>query len=278
MKIGAKLIFGFLIIALLIVVVGYIGVNSNKNVQKEFNKVSEQTLPALRVVEDLRFAGLRIVASTSEFGFMAAEKQGTAAAVEEKELIKEGKESFDNAFRRYEDLVNKFFPDEREFLENIRNEGQTLKEKSDKIIELKERGVSGQEVLQAKEEFEEAEQAFLGAVEGAIEHESEEFEERNNELDNSISATKNSIVYISAITLLAALAIGLFVSRSISSPIRNLTKAINDISTGQLDVEVKGKERKDEIGELARAFDRTIVSLKLAMKKAKPEEKEEKKK
>ena len=60
---------------------------------------------------------------------------------------------------------------------------------------------------------------------------------------------------------------GLYLSRFISKPIQQLTKTIEDISMGKLDTEIKGKERKDEIGDLARAFERTIVSLKLAMRK-----------
>lgn len=280
MKIGAKLIFGFLAVALLIVIVGYIGVNSSSNVQREFNKVSEQTLPAFRAVEDLRLAGLRIVASTSEFGFISAEKQGAAGLAEEKELIKEGKESFDNAFKQYENLVNKFFPDEKEFLENIRNAGQVLKDRSDKVAGLKEKGISGQEVLQAKKEFEDAEQAFLEDINKVIAHETEEYKKRDMEVNDSISGTKSSIIFISAITLLIAIALGFFTSRSISNPITKLTKVINEISTGQLDAEMQGKERNDEIGDLARAFDRTVVSLKLAMKKASKseQEKEDKKK
>jgi len=51
-------------------------------------------------------------------------------------------------------------------------------------------------------------------------------------------------------------------------PIYKLTKVVNDISTGQLDSKIDPTmlESADEIGGLARAFDRTIVSLKLAMK------------
>ena len=61
--------------------------------------------------------------------------------------------------------------------------------------------------------------------------------------------------------------LGISIMRSVLTPIKELTQTIEDISTGKLDVEVKGKERDDEIGKLAQAFDRTIVSLKLAMKK-----------
>ncbi len=61
--------------------------------------------------------------------------------------------------------------------------------------------------------------------------------------------------------------LGFVFSATISRPIKKLTKTIEDISLGKMDTEVEGKERKDEIGDLARAFDRTIVSLKLAKRR-----------
>ncbi len=52
-------------------------------------------------------------------------------------------------------------------------------------------------------------------------------------------------------------------------PVEKITKTIESISLGKVDVTVEGTEREDEIGSLAKAFDRTIVSLRLAMKKIK---------
>jgi methyl-accepting chemotaxis protein len=80
-------------------------------------------------------------------------------------------------------------------------------------------------------------------------------------------------IFISIIAILLILKL----SYSISNPIKKLTKNIEDISMGKLDVEIdpKLKESKDEIGDLAKAFDRTIVSLKLAMKQVNSSKKEE---
>jgi len=85
--------------------------------------------------------------------------------------------------------------------------------------------------------------------------------------------TSKLIIYsivVACISFIIALVLGVFLSNSISRPIRELTDIIENISTGKLDVEInpKLKESKDEIGKLAQAFDRTIVSLKLAMKQS----------
>ena len=79
-----------------------------------------------------------------------------------------------------------------------------------------------------------------------------------------------SVGVITLSTILAVVA-GIYLSKRITNPIKKLTKNIEDISMGKLDVDIdpKIKNSQDEIGALARAFDRTIVSLKMAMRKTK---------
>ncbi|OGG11989.1 hypothetical protein A2Z00_02065 [Candidatus Gottesmanbacteria bacterium RBG_13_45_10] len=71
------------------------------------------------------------------------------------------------------------------------------------------------------------------------------------------------------LNLLAVVIISTYITRFlILIPIQQLTKVVNDISTGKLDSKIDPRllESKGEIGDLARAFDRTVVSLKLAMR------------
>jgi nitrogen fixation/metabolism regulation signal transduction histidine kinase len=69
------------------------------------------------------------------------------------------------------------------------------------------------------------------------------------------------------LTVLASVAVSVAFANYITTPIKRLTKAIEEISTGNTNVQITDKDREDEIGDLARAFDRTMVSLKLAMRK-----------
>ncbi|MBU1032387.1 MAG: HAMP domain-containing protein [Patescibacteria group bacterium] len=65
------------------------------------------------------------------------------------------------------------------------------------------------------------------------------------------------------------LAVGIVIistAKSIADPINKLTEMTDDISRGKLDVRLESIEGKDEIGDLARAFDRILISLKLAMR------------
>jgi len=67
------------------------------------------------------------------------------------------------------------------------------------------------------------------------------------------------------ITLILAALVALIIAKSISDPIKNLTTIAESISKGKLDVKIKELDGNDEIGALSRAFERIMVSMKIAM-------------
>ncbi len=263
MKVALKLIVGFLVVSLLVGVAGYIGISATEQIHHEFDKVVEETTPLKAALEDVRFAGLRIVSSTSEFALIKSETQGQGQGQEELELVREGKELYNTNFGNYENLVNKFFPEESELAENIRIAGQKLIEKSDEIIELKEKGVSGLEVLEAKKEFEGVETNFLNAVNTAIVHENEELIIRQQDVSLSIINSTNIILIVSAFIIAIGIIMGVFISRSISRPINKLRNVTNEISKGNLDVKIP-ISGNDEISQLATDVRNMENSLKEA--------------
>lgn len=69
------------------------------------------------------------------------------------------------------------------------------------------------------------------------------------------------------LVVLAVAFVSLLVTESFLAPIRDLTDVTRAISFGNLKavIDPETLTKKDEIGDLGRAFDRTVVSLKLAM-------------
>lgn len=101
-----------------------------------------------------------------------------------------------------------------------------------------------------------------------------ELREENNVLLHYVF----NITFLLIVLGIVIVALGSFIIFSkIITPIIRLTKIIEDVSMGKLAAEIGGKERKDEIGDLARAFERTMVSMKMAMKRMGAEKKEEEK-
>lgn len=70
-------------------------------------------------------------------------------------------------------------------------------------------------------------------------------------------------------TLLLAIIVSVFFANTIVKPVRTLTEQMEQISLGNFDIELSETKRNDEIGKLVQAFQRIVVSLRIAMKQIK---------
>jgi len=73
------------------------------------------------------------------------------------------------------------------------------------------------------------------------------------QLTKEVSNAVTSNILLSAITFLVGIAAGFFTIRMIATPIIGITKAMTKLAKNDLDVEILGIERKDEIGHMAGA-------------------------
>jgi len=86
-------------------------------------------------------------------------------------------------------------------------------------------------------------------------------EYETKEIFKPVTRLRNALLIFSAIIIVIAILIGLFISQSISRPITKLKKAVIEIGEGELDAEVKVSS-KDEVGDLAASFNCMTKDLK----------------
>jgi methyl-accepting chemotaxis protein len=77
---------------------------------------------------------------------------------------------------------------------------------------------------------------------------------RSAEIDAISGQINTAIAIVSAIVLFAAIAITLFVNKTILGPIPKLTQVATKLTEGNLDIEVPGRDQRNEIGSLATAL------------------------
>ncbi len=70
---------------------------------------------------------------------------------------------------------------------------------------------------------------------------------------DSIAASRRMMITGIVVVLLAALGLALLIGRSLSGPIRGLTGSMERLAAGDLDVEILGRNRVDELGQMAEA-------------------------
>lgn len=81
------------------------------------------------------------------------------------------------------------------------------------------------------------------------------------EIDNGISIMLHKIKIIVIVTMIIGLILSYFLGYSFAKPIKMLTNAAEQISKGNLDVEIK-VNRKDEIGKLSNTFNNMAKQIK----------------
>lgn len=82
-----------------------------------------------------------------------------------------------------------------------------------------------------------------------------------------VQAANRQALTMLFVTLVLVFFVAYLLSLKLATPIRSLTTVAEQLSQGKFDVAMTGIQRKDEIGDLARAIDRLGTSIKVAIKR-----------
>jgi two-component system, sensor histidine kinase and response regulator len=289
MRIRTTILLGFALVATSIAAISPVFLSSTQAAKRTFAATATRTIPVIEVLEHLHVAGMRLVASTSEYGMLAvqsqqsrssatsaesekdAENKGESGAREEKELIDSGRIAYHSAIRNYLSLIRATPASEDQVhFAAISAAGVSLIAASDKLVYRLGSG-SFSDVLEAKEDFETVETRYLAAVERAINTERVRFSESKAAVEATLAKSVNGIGMILAVTLMAAIAIGMGLARVIATPIAKLTQAATVISNQDTNSDLRETFSRDdsplqrffngEAADLGASFERMLVRL-----------------
>ncbi len=264
LTIKIKLFFSYLLLTCFAIGIAVFSVNVIQSIQAEFKSAAADVLPMSLALDDLRFAGLRIVSSTVEFGFLAQlqedPKQASAQKNEEFELISCGYWEYRDAFERYESLIVKFFPEYTDGLSEVRWAGEALLHRSSLLLEAIRQEDSGDTLLDLKEAFEQDEKVFLQVIERALDREQNKLLVSSERVRLAIRSGIERIALVAALLVAGILVVSMFLSSAISRPVRRLKWAADSIGSGDFKVRIDA-HTNDEIGDLSRSFNRMAEDL-----------------
>lgn len=255
-KILYKLIVGFIFVSFFVGVVSYISLTTISDISVGYNLISETSMPLIQQLEGMKFSCLRLVSSTTEFGFIRAEsnnKPDSFSIAHENQLIEGACKSCHSSFKQYQYLVKSSLPEAINEIDFIKRKSIHFHKAVNEFIDLKTRGVSGEKSLEKKEELEVGEMEFLGALDSVGNRAFEIFERQKDNLDKTITSSFKNILFFTGLTFLLSVLIGVLYSRSISKPIVELTKSTKDFHEGNYSSTVEVKT-SDEIGVLGISF------------------------
>lgn len=272
MKLTYKLILGYLLVASIAGSATYFAFHSYGNINSAFDRLMSDPVPTLRTLNELKFAGNRIVTLANEVELVYVEANNSAlddaAESNKNTILFEAERQFIESGRQYDDLVNRYrrliefqSESEKRYFENIEQAGNDLIENGSRIVELKKKGVSDGEILRVKVDFGERQKKFFQLIDDARVFEYRQLEsERTNVKETIIESTRTTLS-TTLLTLCLAIAVGLYISRSIANRIIRLKIASERVGGGALhtNIEIRGR---DEIGALTKSFNKMVGDLR----------------
>ena len=253
MKLSIKLTAGFSVIILFILIIGLFAWNAYRDIYQEFELLKEDIIPGTIKMMGMEGTVNQITDDLQDYMVSGTEEEEKAVRVGLELLEKDGKEHLKHE-RHIGQRENK---SAQELLEKIGIFSSAVME----ISKLKKQGVGIDELLEKEDR--ELHPAMDALVKQLREHKAvhlEELAEAEEVVHGTyIQGMRILLLSVLVIALLAA-AIAIAITRSITRPIKTLHEGTEIVGGGNLDYKI-GIKAKDEIGQLARAFDKMTRNL-----------------
>jgi signal transduction histidine kinase len=265
MKIKTKLTLGFLGVAILCVVVGYVGYTGSTKIIEDFDIIVDETAPELVSLGKVKALTHSLQTEAVSLALLPLIKGSADELQEELEEFEEVNRRLDEALLGKEDseegdVQELDEDDEDEVFEKIKTGKSKLYRVALELVRVAKEGLGTEAILAAKEKLEVEEEALSTILKTRLASETQELRKRDDLADDTATRTKTGILMISVAAVLLAFLLGFFISRSIVVPLSRLRTATIAMSQGDLSVRSDVKSA-DEVGELAVSFNHMADSI-----------------
>ncbi|MBC3796148.1 methyl-accepting chemotaxis protein [Acetobacterium tundrae] len=255
LKIGTKLIFSFLLVALIAGGIGILGVVNITTVDKQDTYLYQKmTVPLGELIY--------LVESFSEIN-SSIDDVATATSQEEIATLETGIQKNSASFDDYLSSINTTLVSEegKQLIEEITVKKENLDKLVSEVISLAKQGKQPEAAaLKNGSDYTNTRGVINNDINRAIEiklQTAEDTSKNNNAIANS-STVMTIIIIVIGITL--SICLGFFVSSTIKKPIRKMMAASKKMADGDLDVTVD-IHTKDEMGILADSYNQMLTNI-----------------
>jgi len=263
-QIRIKLIFSFLAVALVGGVIGYVGYIGVNDVFTIFDEIVDDTAPELILLGEIESLSRELQLEAISYVLLIQSSATDDSIQEELEEFEKTNIELDEVIlelREHEEAEEEEEVEEMEFLEQVTVLKTRLYVTSLALMEEADKGISSQIIVTMKEDLEQIEEELHEVIKIRIDLEKEELERRDTIADELSSSTSDFVVIVSVIGIIFATSLGIFVSKTISTPIIKLRSAAEAVDMGNLEVNIKS-QGDDETNDLIVSFNSMIKGLK----------------
>ncbi|GIN64138.1 hypothetical protein J27TS8_41310 [Robertmurraya siralis] len=263
LSVSKKMYIGFASVLLIMGILGFVAINSTNNISKRSSEITNVWLPSVEAINTINYLTEHLASLEYKYVIEPDEKKLTL-------LIEKMDETFaeiDHVFANYEATINS--EEERQLFETLLDKWARYHAVHVKFIELGTemnivQGTGNVNGIRLLSTIGEADNMF-----SSIQFTLEELVAYNH--DNALAAsdvanqeTSRSMFIIIAFLIggvIVGLSIAYLTSRMISKPLKFVTDNVKEVAKGNLTMDPIKIKNKDEIGDLAEAFNEMGTSL-----------------
>jgi methyl-accepting chemotaxis protein len=248
LKVGTKLLSGFVLVALIAGFVGYEGIMSLRAADASDTILYERNTVPLGQIGDIAvaFQRMRVNALESVYAKTATERDGQAQrAADRRADIEKLEVEFEKTIAT--DDVRKAF---EEFAASDKQFGPLL----DQVVELDRSGKDEQALVIWNGSLEKARTREQNAIAALSDLMVTRAKNRSEQNTVDANATVTMMLIVIGIGMVIAIGLGIFISRLITKPLNRGVEMMQELAKGHLGSRLK-METKDEVGILAKTMD-----------------------
>ena len=255
LKISAKLIIAFLLLAAIAAVVGGVALSNINNMSREDVFLYENNTLGISYAADaaLQFQRMRFN-SARMLLFDEVEKQNESIGKIEEHIV-----NVEKYLSLYEAAITN--ETDRQLFEDLKPKWEKYKSVITKETEYVKAGQLEEAKTLLLGDMADAGDALRDAFEDLMEYNTTAAKEKVDENKQVASTASTIMITVIFAGILIAIALGVFISRIISKPIGQMVEAADRLALGDVEVDVKA-ETRDELGKLAESFRRMIENIR----------------
>ncbi|MDR3565913.1 MAG: MCP four helix bundle domain-containing protein, partial [Negativicutes bacterium] len=255
LKIMTRLLIGFVVVAALAGVVGYVGIKNIHAIDDSDTILYEKNTVPIALLQDITEGFQRARYNVLEMAIADSPEKRDAAV---KKLVVR-RDEITKASSEYEKLI--LSPEMKQaFADYMAARKNYVALVQDPVIALTAAGRNAEALQLINTVGENARTLYQDAIEKMITMKLADAKKRSDENAAQASAASRNMMIVIAMAFLLAILLGWFIARSVSNPVNKMMTAAERLALGDVHATIDISTR-DEVGNLARALQSVVANI-----------------
>ncbi len=255
MKIKKKFTLEIIILSIILAITSFIIIDNTLNVEQNFSILNNDLIPRLSLLKDMRIMASNVLISTLEFtmfeeNFITSGDKTLNTNIQSSILtqIEENKINFLQLFEIYKQQVSGTNIEEHIIQINLKWEQFTIL--SDKFVDYRKKGISGDEFIKIKDEFKNSKDILFAQIDSLLIINEKQVEQKGKDVSELVKFSTVLILLVVSFFIITLIILRYYLLKSILKPIFQIRFATQEIAKNKLNLRIDDIS-KDELGELS---------------------------